>query len=152
VGLLCICSLAAYIYGLIAYGAAPVTELVYVLNASYVFKAPSTFGSALPFISELVSLIVLTILTFSISTLTKSRIAGMAIGLVIVLGVVQLVAMFLKFSAFLLSTSLDWAVYFGLGASVPLHGSFYLAIGMIFVYLVPLVVATYLVFNKRDIA
>ena len=70
--------------------------------------------------------------------------------MVIMLGIADMLSG-LGINAFLLSTSLDFMAYFGVNSSVPTYGNFFIALAVSVIWTATLVVALYLVTNKRDV-
>lgn len=150
-GLLVAGTLIGYIYGVAAYGAAKGGEMFFIFNAQTVTKGSVAAGTMLMWTSTLIQVLAFSILAFSIGTLTKNKVAGLVISILIYFGIVSSLFSALKVGAFTFESAVDFLGYIGVGVGVPAGGNFYIAFFMFVAYIAGLLAATYLVFDKRDI-
>lgn len=142
-------ALVGFAYGGIAFGSLCSTKIIYTFNAT---AATVTSLGALTFgtiMNNFINILVMATLSFGLATVTRSSAAGVVPSIVIVFGVGN----FLKqtgISAFLLSTSLDFSVYFG-GTDVPKNGNFFISLAVVLFWWIASIVASFVVTNKRDV-
>lgn len=139
-----------FIYSAIVYGTDASVPVLYSFNGAFASEGTiggMSFGTVF---AQWVQILVLATVSFSVGTITKKTNVGIIVAMVIMLGIADMLSGF-GINAFLLSTSLDFMAYFGVNSSVPTYGNFFIALAVSVIWTATLVVALYLVTNKRDV-
>ncbi len=145
-------TLLAYLYALLRYGNSSEHILIVVFNAMSVFKATKSLALFINISFALLRLFATVILGFALGTVLRKKTLAIIIGVIINIEIVATLLSFLKMGRFLFTTSSDLYLYFGVTSLIPAGGDFFLALGMLIAYLGAFLAATYISFNKRDIA
>lgn len=142
-------TLIGFAYGGIAFGSLGSTTVISSFNAMSAFETTLgaiTFGTIM---NNFIEVIVMATISFALATVTRSSAAGIFPSIAIMFGIGN----FLKqtgASAFLLSTSLDFSAYFGIG-EVPRYGNFFISLAVVLLWWIISLVASFVVTNKRDV-
>ncbi len=147
-----ITTLIAYAYGAIALKNKSLDVVYMIFNARSVIK--TTIGGAMT-ISMLFSVIyVLTLMTasFSIGTLLRKKTVGIILSFIIFFGIISSIFSSFDMQILTLSANYNLGKYFMFGANNMQYGNFFVSLAVLVVYWAIMLVSTYLVVNKRDIA
>lgn len=144
-------SLVAFLYGL-RYPLGGTQKLLIVFNASTVFIGTNTLMLFLNALFSLIRLFASVLFAFTLGTVTKSRVFGIMVGVLVGLGALAPLLELLGIGRFLFTTNIDFSVFFGISYGVKPGGSFLLSLGMFVAYISAFLAASYIVFDKRDIA
>ena len=144
--------LLAYSYALIRYGIGGGHSLIIVFNAMSVFKSTGGLALFITIMFSLLQVYAMAILGFALGTVIRKRTLAIIIGVILNLGIVSTLLSFLKLGRYLFTTSSNLGIYFGVTSIIPAGGNFFLATVLLVVYLAIFLAATYISFNKRDIA
>jgi len=147
-----ITSLIAYAYGAIAFKNKSLEVVYQVFNAQSVIK--TTIGGAM-FANMMFSAIkLLTLITasFTIGTLLKKKTAGIILSFIILFGIVSTIFSSFDFQIITLSANYSLNQYFSFGHNYMQYGNFFVSLAVLAVYWATMLVSTYLVVGKRDIA
>lgn len=152
-GVFLISILLAHIYGVIRYGASIDTHaLLIVFNAQKVFMGTNSLALFIVIFASLIQLLAMVILGFTLGVLIRKKTVSIIIGVIINMGILTTILSLLKIGRFLFISSSNLGIYFGVTSLVPAGGNFFLALGLLIGYLALFLAATYVSFNKRDIA
>lgn len=139
-----------FCYSAITYGTDASVPVLYSFNgtsASVGTLGGMSFGTI---VTQWLQILIMATISFSIGTVTRKTNIGIIVAMVIMLGIADFLSG-LGISAFLLSTSLDFMVYFGISSYVPTYGNFFIALAVSVIWTAGAVAALYLVTNKRDV-
>lgn len=142
-------ALIGFAYGGIAFGSKASTKIISSFNAttaSMTTLGAVTFGMIM---NNFINVIVMATLSFGLATVTRSLTAGIVPSIVIMFNVGNFLGQ-TGISAFLLSTSLDFSVYFGIN-EVPRNGNFFISLAVVLFWWIASIVASFVVTNKRDV-
>lgn len=151
-GYLGVMSLIAYAYGAIAFKNLSLKSVFIVFNATSIIK--STTGSVvfLNMFIKVIKLLTLVTASFTIGTLLRKKTTGIIASFVLLFGIVSAIFSTLGIQIFTLSANYDLGAYFTFGGSVMRFGNFYRSCAVLLVYWAIMLVSTFLVVEKRDIA
>ncbi len=144
--------LLSYLYGLIKYGVAPTVKGIIVFNAMAAFVGSKSMVFFLNIMFGLLQAFALCIFAFALGTVTKNRVASTIISILIYMGILSTILSFFKIERFLFTSNANLGVYFGVTSVIPARGNFFIALPCFLAYVAIFVTATYVVFNKRDVA
>ena len=143
--------LISYAYGAAAFGSAATKTAVYSFNAMGAAKTTVgaiAFGSVM---QDLLQILVVATISFSLATITRNAAAGVVPSVVIMLGFGSLLSG-IGVTAFLLSNAIDLSAYLGVPiAGMPLYGNFFLSLGILVFWLALAIAGVFVVNKKRDI-
>jgi len=128
----------------------PAGKLLYVFNATGVFRAGHGFGLFLGIVDVYLSVLALAIMAFFFGTLTKKRIWGFVIpyGFSLTATIAGLVGI----ARFWPTEVAMFSGFFGpLGNLIP-GSSFFLSLPLMILYYGGMIAGSFLIFNKRDVA
>ena len=128
----------------------PAGKLLYVFNAANAFRAGPGLALFMIILDVYLSTVLLAVMAFFFGTLTKKRIWGFVIPYAFNL-TAQLAGL-IGIARFWPTNVVSYSGFFGpLGNMIP-GSSFFLSLPLLVVYLGGMIAATFIVFDKRDVA
>lgn len=151
-GYLGIMSLIAYAYGAIAFKNISSAPVLMVFNGKHILE--STAGGVLMIRMILTGIKLLSILTasFTIGTLLRKKTVAIIASFIIMLGIISMIFTAFKLQILTFSANYNLGMYFGYAGNTMRFGNFYLSLGILVFYLAAMLVSTFVVVKKRDIA
>ncbi|MDR3186347.1 MAG: ABC transporter permease [Christensenellaceae bacterium] len=124
------------------------TKTLYLFNSSVVYLAPRSALIGISYFVTLLSLLSKTVLAFSIGTITRNRIIGIAVPLLepILASMLSILNTTVRNLSF--SVVIQWFDFF----TVINTNNFYVSFPMLILYIGGLILGAFIVFKKRDIS
>ncbi len=145
-------TLISYLYGIIKYGVAAATKGLIVFNAMSVFEGTKGLIFFMNIMFGLLQAFALCLFAFAFGTVTKNRVLAIITCILTYLGLISGILSLFKLGRFLFTTNANLGLYFGVTAEIPAGGNFFIALPFFIAYVSIFLAASYIVFNKRDIA
>jgi hypothetical protein len=139
----------AALYGYLAYPSSGSLTL-FVFNSRYPFLAEAWLSPFLNVLNSLVTVLTYAVLAFAIGTLTKNRVLGIVLPLAI--GVAGELLGMAGLGRFFISDAMNFDKFFSLLAPSYGGSDFFISLPVYAVYIAGLIVASMLVFKRRDAA
>lgn len=149
--LLGLTTLAAYVYGAIAFGSVATEKVFVVFNSQSVFASTSGAVVLYKMFFKTVGMLSFVSLAFAIGTISRKKTLGIVITLIIYLGIVSAIFSAFGGERFVFSTNTDFSSYFGMTTAVMDGANFYIALPVYLAYIAAIFASLYLTVKKRDI-
>lgn len=151
-GYLGIMSLIAYAYGAIAFKNVSKVAVLMVFNGKHILQSTAGGVVMIKMILTAIRLLSLVTASFAIGTILRKKTIGIIASFIIMFGIISMIFTAFKLQILTLSANYNLNMYFSYGGSTMRFGNFYISLAVLVCYWAAMLVSTFLVVQKRDIA